>query len=372
MDPQLRIEQLVSFGVEEEFVLVDARDRFTAPRGREVLEKVGGALAGRLTGELYAAQVETNTNPRMSLAELRADLAEGRQVVATAARDVGCRLVAAGSGILTSGPPQIIDDPRYEAMVRAYPRVLSAIDSEPSGCHIHLGTLDRAEALALSAHLRPWLPVFQAIAANSPYSANQDRGCASWRHFQQRHWHTVGPAPVLDEAGYERLVEGLIADGTILDRRMLSWYARPSEHLPTLEIRVADVNADLDITVLVAGLLRAMATTLLAELRAGRCHPEVSQRQLTVAHAAAARGGLTAVLTGLGNGQETVHSAIQRAVRRSLPGLRAAGDLEHVLPLLDRLRERGSGADRQRAAQRRSGSLRDVVDEVVVRIEEPC
>ncbi|WP_412566273.1 glutamate-cysteine ligase family protein [Streptomyces nojiriensis] len=97
----------------------------------------------------------------------------------------------------------------------------------------------RSQALALANRIRPWLPVLQAIGANSPYDRGKDSGHASWRSVEHARGPTVGPAPVLDEADYEHLASTLVRTGTILDRRMIYWYARPSEHVPMLEIRPA-------------------------------------------------------------------------------------------------------------------------------------
>ena len=36
----IRVEQVLTFGVEEEFALADAVDRVTVPRGREGVEKM--------------------------------------------------------------------------------------------------------------------------------------------------------------------------------------------------------------------------------------------------------------------------------------------------------------------------------------------
>ncbi|MFE9561535.1 glutamate-cysteine ligase family protein [Streptomyces sp. NPDC006487] len=98
----------------------------------------------------------------------------------------------------------------------------------------------------------PWLPVLQALAAYSPFDRGRDSGYASRRAVEHARWPAVGPAPVLDEAGYEHCAEELVRSGTVLDRRMIYWYARPSEHVPTPEIRVADVNARIGTVVLLA------------------------------------------------------------------------------------------------------------------------
>lgn len=130
---------------------------------------------------------------------------------------------------------------------------------------------------------------------NSPYADGQDRGCASWRHFEVQALPTVEPAPLLvDEAAYEQVADGLITSGRLLDRKMIYWCARPSEHCPTLEVRIADAHPDLDTVMLYAVLLRRLATTLLAEARQGRPWPQMDSRTLEDCHRRVALDGLHA------------------------------------------------------------------------------
>ena len=53
----------------------------------------------------------------------------------------------------------------------------------------------RELAVQVSNHLRLWLPVIQAMAANSPLYDGQDTGYASWRSVQFSRWPSAGPAP---------------------------------------------------------------------------------------------------------------------------------------------------------------------------------
>ncbi|WUG90914.1 glutamate-cysteine ligase family protein [Streptomyces sp. NBC_00454] len=156
-------------------------------------------------------------------------------------------------------------DERYRRMESRFASILGDYDQAVCGCHIHIGVDCRARALDLANRMRPWLPTLQALAANSPFNRGRDSGYASWRAVEHARWPTVGPAPVLDEAAYERCADALVRSGTALDRRMIYWYARPSEYVPTLEIRVADVNARLDTVVLLAVLVRGLVATLRTE-----------------------------------------------------------------------------------------------------------
>jgi carboxylate-amine ligase len=365
VDGQALGRDRLTFGVEEEFLLVDAHSRVAAERADEVVDDARRVLGEQVEGEFYLTQLETHSNVCGKTAQLRRDLAHCRIAAASAAAHAGCVLVASPCAVLTSHPLPIRDDERYLRIAKQLGPVLSAGHCEISGCHIHLGTLGRSEALALSAGLRPWLPVIEALATNSPFAARDDAGWASRRGYTYGRWPTVGPAPVLDESGYERTVEGLVSAGVIVERGLLFWYARPSEHLPTLEIRVADVNGDLDTTVLLAVLLRGLATTLLTESDLGTVLPAdaIDDARLAENHRRAARDGLAARLfdphTRI---DQPVPALLDALLLRAGEALETLGDLPFAAATLRRLLREGNGADRQRAFHAGSGSWTGLVD----------
>ncbi|MFF8606608.1 glutamate-cysteine ligase family protein [Streptomyces sp. NPDC015346] len=255
------------------------------------------------------------------------------------------------------------DTARYRRMARAYATSFSRYSGLVCGCHVHVGTLDRERALRLANHLRPWLPVLQALAGNSPFSRNRDTGFASWRSVEFGRWPTAGPAPVLDEERYLALVTGLVGGGTLMDRKMIYWHARPSEHVPTLEIRIADVNADLDMVVLLAALVRGLAVTMLAEADADVPPPDLPARRLLAAHEHAARHGMSGEGLDPESGEpRPARELVERLLLRAGPGLDAAGDAPLVEELWRAVRRGGNGAVRQRAVHERHGRLSDVVD----------
>lgn len=354
-------------GVEEEFFLVDRRTRAPVPRGPQVLAQAAPLLGEQVQAELYRCMIEICTRPRLSCADLLAELAGLRATVAEAARDADCLLLASGTPVVPSSSRlPVTSTPRYRRMQARYRLTVDDGMSATCGCHVHLGPLGRSQALVLANHLRPWLPVFQALAVNSPLGAGTESGFASWRAVQQARWPTVGPPPLLDTDRYEATADALVTSGTLLDRRMIYWFARPSEHVPTLEIRIADVNADVHCTVLLAALVRGLCMTLLTEAQDGRPPPGLPPGRLRAAHRRAALVGPTGP-TGVGldpvTGVEVpMRDLIGRLLARAEPGLTTAGDLGAAHRLLDRHLALGSGADRQRARYRSSGRLRDVVD----------
>ncbi|GAA2015584.1 glutamate--cysteine ligase [Catenulispora yoronensis] len=367
MAHQHRFEKL-TVGVEEEFLLVDPTTRSTVPRCPEVLKVGADRLGDRVSSELYETQIEAHTRPMAEALELRADLAEGRRVLAEAAARNDCLIVASGSAVLTGKPFPISEGARYEEIARRYPDAVFGVDSESSGCHVHVGSLDRHEAVLLASHLRPWLPVLQALAVNSPFAAGVFRRCASWRHHDQQAWPTMGPTPPLAGDWYEALAEDLVASGAVLDRRMIYWYARPSEHQPTLEVRIADVNADVDADLLVALLIRALAMVLLEEVRAGLPGPAGTGEDVDEAHEQAAALGLAGVWNDPRTGRPLpLSGAVWALVEKVTPALEELGEVALIDTLLANVTCGGTGAQRQRAVYRRRRAFTDVVDDLAAR-----
>ncbi|MFD6111001.1 glutamate--cysteine ligase [Streptomyces yangpuensis] len=354
-----------TMGVEEEFLLVDRRTRAPVGRAARVIEAATGRLGPLVQPEFFTAQVESCTSPTSSTAVLRAELAWLRAELVRAADAADCLLVGTGTPVIPpEGPLAITTDERYQRMEVRFASAMGGYDQPVCGCHVHIGVSSRAQALDLANRIRPWLPTLQALSANSPFDRGRDTGHASWRAVEHARWPTVGPAPFLDEASYERIAHDLVQCGALLDRRMIYWYARPSEHVPTLEIRVADVNARLDTVVLLAALVRGLAGVLLPEREEGRPPPFLECGRLREAHRLAALHGLCG-----GEGLDPVAGAhipmwemVDRLRERAAAGLAAAGDLHLVDTLLDRLRAEGGGAARQRADHVRRGRLTDVVD----------
>ncbi|NUP47401.1 MAG: YbdK family carboxylate-amine ligase [Catenulispora sp.] len=353
----------LTFGLEEEFVLVDSREPVSVPRAQALLARIGDRGEGRVQPEFYQTQIETSTLPHKTTDELRVDLVQVRRQAADAAAGVGARLVASAAGVLTSRPMQITESPRYLKIARNFPHVVAEIESESSGCHVHVGPLSRDEAVLLGTRVRPWLPLLQAIAANSPFAAGRDRHCASWRFFEFQRWPTVGPAPVLDGPGYEQVARRLTESGTILDRKMIYWFSRPSERWPTLEIRVADVNPDPHVPLLIAVLLRGLVMTLLGELRAGRPVPGSDDHRLVQDHRLAAQLGLDAEgLDPLTGSVEPVSERLASLLEFSRPGLQMGYDVETACALRAAVSATAGGVGQQRADFRVRGSLADVVN----------
>ncbi len=254
---------------------------------------------------------------------------------------------------------------RYGRIVEQFAR--TARDVLTCGCHVHVSVADDEEGVAVLDRLRIWLPVLTALTANSPFWQGEDTGYASYRSQVWLRWPSAGPnEPFGDAAAYRRLVDDVLATGTVLDPGMIYFDARLSATWPTVEVRTADVALRVEDAVLLAGLVRGLVETAAREARDGRPVPDVRSELLRVATWRAARSGLAGdlvhPLTGRPAPAADVLTALADHVR---PAATDAGDDRCIDEGLATLLRRGTGADLQRRVHRETGDPAAVVREAV-------
>lgn len=338
-----------TLGVEEEFLLVDARTGIPASQANDVLAQVRGLPGPTLwQAELFQTQVEAATGVCGSLGEIAGQLVAARRTLARAASTLGVRVVATGVPVLDDGPPLLTESDRFAAIANVYTGLIR--DYQACGCHVHVSVPDRETAVGVLNHITPWLPILLALSANSPLRHGRDQGYQSWRAVEQARFPGSGLPPWFDSVvDYDRTVERFIECGVSVDDRMSFWYARLSPHLPTVEFRAADTTVEAWESVLQAALSRALVRTALADLAAGREGPRLDPHLAAVAVWTAARYGVDGpAVDPVDGGVRTGHRRVAELLDKVAPALE--GDLDYVRVAWSLLRLRGSGAELQRAA----------------------
>ncbi|SCG53139.1 carboxylate-amine ligase [Micromonospora coxensis] len=355
---------LLTVGVEEEFLLVDPHTGAAVPAVDLVMEQVPPELRGQVEREFQTSQIEIGSPPGLELRSIRHSLGVLRAALADAAERAGVRLLAIGTGPVDGPLPPVVDKPRFDRMIERFRLLVPGPGN--NGMHVHVGVPDPETGVQVLNHVRSWLPVLHAVTTNSPFARGEDTGYASWRSIEWEHWPSVAPTPFLaSHEHYERLIRQLIASGVMLDEGMLYWYARLSAKYPTVELRIGDVCPSVDDAVLVAALVRALVATALTDIAEGRPAVNTDHHLLVAAHWRAAHDGLEGDGVDLTNGElRPAWELLDRLVDRVRPALEEHGDLAEVTDLLGGLRRHGTGAARQRAVFARTGRLEDVVADV--------
>ncbi|MFF3214198.1 glutamate--cysteine ligase [Streptomyces sp. NPDC002886] len=345
---------MITLGVEEEYLLLDPATAEPTPLVEEVRRSAGlGFLAeqGEVQDELLQAQIEVATPVCWTLDEVGGHLLRLRHALASAAASNGCRIGATGAAPVRGARPVPVT--RKARYLRMEGEARQLVDEQLiCGMHVHVGIPDGDTGVAVLNRIRVWLPLLLAMSSNSPLWDGQDTGFASWRTIVFSRWPVSGPPPHFDGlADYERRLEALVASGVIADRGQVYWQARLSDRYPTIEVRCPDVQLRAEDAVMLAGMIRALVTTAIAEEKAGM--PPVAEHGTEVLQAAtwhAARYGLNGTLVGPDGRPVSSGDALCALMRHITPALEDAGDLREVSALSHRLLREGTPADQQRRA----------------------
>jgi glutamate---cysteine ligase / carboxylate-amine ligase len=358
-------------GVEEELLLVDVHTGKPRSVASQVIAASQGASTqggseGGVEAELQRYMVETQSSVASELADIEAELRNWRRVVASAAREAGAGVAAlatapvAGTGLIS--PAQ-----RYQRMAERFGP--TAQDVLTCGCHVHVSVESDEEGIAAIDRIRVWLPVILAMSANSPFYDGRDTGYASYRSQLWTRWPSAGPTDTFGTPGaYHDLVRSMVDSGVLLDDGMIYFDARLSQRYPTVEIRVADVCVDLEDTLVIAALCRALVQTAAAEAARGDPVPQMPTSLLRLAVWRAGHDGVGGVLVDPVSRRPRPWIDVMRdLIIHVRDSLEAFGDMERVEVGIDRLTRLGSGATGQRRTFAKTGQLVDVIVEAVRR-----
>jgi carboxylate-amine ligase len=354
---------IFTIGVEEEFHLVDPETREIAPDADTVLSEYGG---DEVEAELQASQVEIGTAVCETLADVRKELIRLRREAALAADKVGKRIAASGTHPFSDWRgTQVFQKDAYIRLEEDYQQLTR--EQVLSGCHVHVGIDDPDEAIEVMNRVRPWLPVVLALSVNSPFWLGEATGYCSYRNRLWQRWPTAGtPGSFSSRAEYDALKEALLETRSIDDPARIYWDVRPSNKFNTIEFRVADACSDVDDSLLVAALVRAISETCYREMKAGSAGTMIRDELIKSAIWRAARFGDSDTL--IDPKQERLvpaYELVSSMLEVLRPVLEDRDEWNEVQGLVTQVRSRGTGASRQLAVFERTGRLEDVVDVIL-------
>jgi carboxylate-amine ligase len=334
-----------ALGIEEELLLVHAQTLELANVATRIIGRVAPA-AGEIKHELYGSLIECSTPVVRNVPEGMETLASLRAALG----DAGATLIGAGLH-----PSAAFGDVRHAPTARTQAireSMRGLVERTPTAAlHVHVGMPDADTAIEVCNRLRAFLPLLQALAANSAYWHGVDSGFASARSVLFRGFPRSTIPPMF--AGwehYEDIVAWCLRTGDLPDYTYLWWDVRPSPHLGTVEVRAMDAQSRLESVAGIAALVHALA------FACADGHEEATppSEALMESSFRAARDGLGATLLTDG-ALRPVPEIARAAVARARPFARELG-AEDALAEIDRVvDETGGGADRQRAAFARGG-----------------
>jgi carboxylate-amine ligase len=340
-------------GIEEELLLVEAGSHELAHASGELLAAM--ELDERSSRhDLYEAQIELSSPISRNAGEAIGALSELRRSL----RQAGGTAIGAGiHPAARFGDVRIVHAERYE---RERDRLRGLVDRTPDcAFHVHVGIPDPETAIRVCNGLREYIPLLEALAANSPFWQARDSGFASARRILRRGFPRVDiPSAFRDFAEYEEVVQEAMAAAEVDDYTFVWWEVRPHPRFGTVEVRAMDSQSSLASAAGLAALVQALAKHL-AEI------PAKASVRREVIDEASFRAGRDGIEARLPNGDlllpvREITANVLALVRPHARELGSDSSLEEI----ERLLRDGNGADRQRATHN-NGGISAVLDGLV-------
>ncbi len=364
-----------TFGIEEEYHLVDLDTRDLAAQPTALMSACERAMPGRVSPEFLASQIEIGTAPQRDFKAARQELAHLRGTIGGLAAEHGLAPLAAGSHPFAkvAGLKQT-DKERYRDLAQD----LAGVGRRLSVCgmHVHVGIEDRELRVDIMNQMRYFLPHLLMLATSSPFWEGLDTGLKSYRLAVMRGIPRTGlPGRLSGWDEYEETVGVLIGAGVIEDASKIWWDIRPSAKYPTLEMRITDVATAIDDAVAVAALYTCICRMLWRLRRSNQSWRMYPVFLLEENRWRAQRYGVAGTLFDFGKGElvgfDALIGELLSLVAEDADALGCSREVEHVRAIV----REGTSADQQLqafAAARAGGadeaaSLRAVVDGLIRR-----
>ena len=352
-----------TLGIEEEYQTVDPESRdLRSHIATEMLAKGRLRLEERVKAEMHQSVVEVGTRVCRNIEAARDDLYDLRRNMVRLAEEHGLLLVAGATHPFADWRVQeIYPDDRYKRVVEDLQLVARA--NLIFGLHVHVGIEDREAAIRIMNSMRYFLPHILALSTNSPFWLGMETGYKSYRAKVFENFpRTNLPDTFASYSEFENYVNLLIKTNTIDNAKKIWWDIRPHPFFNTVEVRICDIPLRAEESIAIAALIQATAAKLYKLHEANVDFRQYSRALLMENKFRAVRYGLDGKLIDFGKEAEVPERDLIREylafvddVLDELGSRDAVQALHHVL-------ERGSGADRQLAVFRQTGSLRAVVD----------
>ncbi len=348
-----------TLGIEEEFQLVDDRSGQLCPRIEAVLERGKPLFGEQIKPELHQSMVELISTILPDIQAARQEMGALRANLVRLVAEEGLALISAG----THPAAQWWEDPisPFERYRKMEEECQDAVRCElVFGLHVHVGIENHEMAVALMNQVRTWLPHLLALSTNSPFWAGRLTGLKSFRALIWRTSQRSGIPDVFPSSDdFDSYQATLIQMGCIDNGRRLWWDVRPHPFFPTLEFRTCDMPATFDEMLVLAALCQTLVARLSWCYKHGVRIPVVPRHLIEENKWRAMRWGLDAeVLDFVQRRRLSMRQALDEVfdfVDEVLDDLGSRREIELLRALL--WDPRGTGADRQIAVYRHTGSI---------------
>jgi glutamate---cysteine ligase / carboxylate-amine ligase len=368
--------QQFTFGIEEEYHLVDLSSRDLKPGPPAFMRACQTALGSSVSPELLRSQIEIATPVQSSFQDARAELVRLRHAIGGHAREHGLAPIAAATHPFGRWTEQ---ETTPKARYLELERDLKVVGRRLSICgmHVHVGIDDPDARIDIMNQMRYFLPHLLVLSSSSPFWHGDDTGLKCYRLAVADEGPRTGlPDHFANWDDYARTLDVLMNAGVMDNATKIWWDIRPSGRFPTLEMRITDVCPRVDDAIAISALYVCLARMLWRRRRQNLEWRRYPLLLLEENRWRAQRYGLQGSLIDLGRGElvaiPQLVDELSRLIAEDAAALGCEAEIAHLRDIAS-LKFGGTSADRQVATRDRllqggataEAALQGVVDELI-------
>ena len=368
--------QSFTFGIEEEYHLIDLETRDLKPGPPAFMRACQAQLGSSVSPELLTSQIEIATPVLASFQDARCELVRLRQAVGAEALAHGIAPIAAATHPFGRWNDQeTTPKARYQDLERDLKLVGRRLSI--CGMHVHVAIDDKDARIDIMNQMRYFLPALLVLSSSSPFWHGEDTGLKCYRLAVADEGPRTGiPDHFTNWNDYTRTLEVLMTAGVMDNATKIWWDIRPSDRFPTLEMRITDVCPRIDDAIAVSALYVCLARMLWRRRRQNLAWRRYPLLLLEENRWRAQRYGLQGSLIDLARGElvaiPQLVDELSRLIAEDAAALRCEAEIAHLRTIVG-MTAGGTSADRQVATRDRllaggaspDAALRGVVDELV-------
>jgi len=311
---------------------------------------------------MHQAVVEVGTDICKNIDEAYSDVVGLRKNIADIAGNFGLMLGASGTHPFSHWHSQLItDNVRYQALVNELQD--AARSNLIFGLHVHIGIMDRRLAIHIANTARYFLPHVYALSTNSPFWEGRKTGYKSYRSKVFDKFPRTGIPEYFESIeAYDNFINLLIKTNCIDNAKKIWWDMRVHPFFNTIEFRVCDVPLTINETMAIAALFQAICAKLY-KLRNQNLNFIIYQRALINENKwRASRYGIEGSMIDFGKELEVPTRRLILELLDFVDDVIDELGSRHYIKYIEKMLEKGSGADRQLKVYEETKNMIKVVD----------
>lgn len=336
-----------TLGVEEEYMVIDPQTRELKSHEQKIVSEGQKIIRDKVKAEMHQAVVEVGTDICQNIDEAYKDVYTLRQTISNVAGELGFWMGASGTHPFSHWESQLITDhARYKEIVNEMQE--AARSNLIFGLHVHVGMPTKEMAVHIANSARYFLPHVFALSTNSPFWEGRLTGFKSFRTKVFDKFPRTGIPDYFDSySAYENYVNILIKTNCIDNAKKIWWDLRVHPFFGTVEFRICDVPMTVDETIGIAALFQCICAKLY-KLRNQNLNFIIYPRALVNENKwRASRYGIDGQLIDFGKEEETNTRVLIYELLDFVDDVVDELGCRHALGNIQKILDKGTGADRQ-------------------------